>query len=120
MPANTGEDNYTLAMTWLESNFKRITHMLCIYNPTPTPSHSTLLGTITGYVIGLQARTFTLGLVLADGPPGVALLAHVSVMLGATAAGLGLAVRTLARVRCKHTCEHLCEQAQTTVITRSQ
>ena len=47
----------------------------------------------------MQARTFTLGLVRAEGPPGVALLAHASVMLGATAAGLGRAVRTLAHVR---------------------
>ena len=45
--------------------------------------------------------TFTLALVLADGPPGVAFLAHVSTVLGAIAAGLGLAVRTLAHVRCK-------------------
>ena len=99
MPANTDDDSYTLAMTWLESNFKRITHMLYIYNPTPTPSHSTLLGTITGYVKALQARTFTLGLVLAEGPPFVALLTHVSIMLGATLAGSGLAVRALAHVR---------------------
>ena len=74
----------------------------------------------SGYVIGLQARTFTLGLVHADGPPGVALLAHVSIMLGAIAAGLGLAVRTLAHVRCKYTRERLCEQTQTTIIIRSQ
>ena len=47
----------------------------------------------------LQARTFTLGLVLADGPPFVALLTHVSIMLGATLAGSGLAVRALAHVR---------------------
>ena len=60
---------------------------------------------ITGCVIGSQPRTATLGLVLAEGPPGVALLAHASVMLGATAAALGRAVRTLAHVRCKHTCE---------------
>ena len=105
MPANTDDDSYTLAMTWLESNFKRITHMLYVYNPAPTPSHSTLLGTITGYVKALQARTFTLGLVRAEGPPGVALLAHASVMLGATAAGLGRAVRTLAHVSCICTCE---------------
>ena len=93
--------------------------MLCIYTstPTPFPLYSTTL--YSRYVLGLQARTVTLGLVLADGPSGVALLAHVSAMLGATAAGLGLAVRTLAHVRCKHTCER-CEQAQTTVITRSQ
>ena len=58
-----------------------------------------------GSVIGFQARTFTLGLVLAEGPPGVALLAHASVMLGATAAGLGRAVRTLAHIHCKRTCE---------------
>ena len=44
-------------------------------------------------------NTFTLGLVLADGPPGVARLAHVGIMLGATAAGLGRAVHTLAHVR---------------------
>ena len=46
--------------------------------------------------------TFTLGLVLADGPPGFAFLAHVSTMLSATAAGLGFAILTLAHVRCKH------------------
>ena len=55
----------------------------------------------------------TLSLVRADDPPGVALLAHVSVMRGATAAGLGLAVRTLAHVRCKRMREQLCEQTQT-------
>ena len=66
--------------------------------PPPSPLDS-------GYGIGLQARTCTLGLVRADGPPGVALLAHASVMLGATAAALGRAVRTVAHVRCKHTCE---------------
>ena len=68
----------------------------------------------------MHVRTFTLGLVLADGPPGVALLAHVSSIRGATAAGLGLAVRTLApHVACKCTCEQLCEQTQTTVTIRS-
>ena len=56
--------------------------------------------------------TFTLGLVRAEGPPGVALLAHASVMLGATAAGLGRAVRTLAHVRCrKGTSERASERA---------
>ena len=130
MRANTDDDNNALAMFWLESNFKHITHMLYIYNPTPTPSHctllystllySTLLGPITGYVVGLQARTFTLGLVRAEGPPSVALLAHASVMLGAIAAGLGRAVHTLAHVRCKCTCGRLCTQTQTTIITRSQ
>ena len=55
-------------------NVKQVTHMLFI-------------------------NTFTLGLVLAEGPPFVALLAHVSIMLGATLAGLGLAVRALAHVR---------------------
>ena len=49
-------------------------------------------------------RTFTLGLVRAEGPPGLALLAHVSVIRGATAAGLGRAVHALAHVRCKCTC----------------
>ena len=68
----------------------------------------------------LYTRTFTLGLVLAEGPPGVALLTHANTILGATAATLGLAVHTLARVHCEHACEQLCEQAQTTVITRSQ
>ena len=43
--------------------------------------------------------TFTLGLV--EGPPGVAPLAHTSTILGATAAGLGRAVHTLAHVRCE-------------------
>ena len=94
--------------------------MLYIYNPTLTPARSTLVGAITGYVIEWQARTFTLGLVRAEGPPGVALLAHASVMLGATAAGLGLAVHTLAHVRCKCTCGRVCTQTQTTIITRSQ
>ena len=75
---------------------------------------------ITGCVIGSQPRTVTLGLVLAEGPPGVALLAHASVMLGATAAGLGRAVHALAHVRCKYTCEQLCEQAQSTIMIRSQ
>ena len=60
---------------------------------------------ITGCVIGSQPRTATLGLVLAEGPPGVALLAHASSIRGATAAGLGRAVRTLAHVACKYTCE---------------
>ena len=63
--------------------------------------------------------TFTLGLVLAEGPPGVALLTHVSAIRGATAAGLGLAVRALAHVACKRTCEKLCEQTQTTITMRS-
>ena len=63
------------------------------------PLYSTILYSV--YVIGLQARTFTLGLVLAEGPPFVALLAHVSIMLSATAASLGCAVRTLARYLCK-------------------
>ena len=67
--------------------------MLYIYNPTAIASQFTLLGKLR-----VTLRTFTLGLVLAEGPPGVALLAHVSVMLGATAAGLGLAVQTLACV----------------------
>ena len=66
----------------------------------------------------MYSRTFTLGLVLAEGPPGVALLTHVSVMRGATAAGLGLAVQTLAHVACKYTCEQLCEQTRTTTIIR--
>ena len=44
--------------------------------------------------------TFTLGIVRADGPPDFAFLAHVSTMLGATAAGFGLAILTLAHVRC--------------------
>ena len=87
---------------------------------TPTSSQSTLLSTITRYVIEWQARTFTFGLVRAEGPPGVALLAHVSVMLGATGAALGRAVRTLAHVRCKCTGEQLCEQTQTTIIIGSQ
>ena len=43
-------------------------------------------------------NTFTLGLVLADSPPAVAILAHVCTMLGAAAAGLGRTVRTLAHV----------------------
>ena len=51
-----------------------------------------------------NTRTFTLGLVRAEGPPDVALLAHASAMLGATAAGLGRAVRTLAHVHYKYTC----------------
>ena len=63
-------------------------------------------------------NTFTLGLVVTEGPPGLALLAHVSVMLGATAAGLGLAVQTLAHVRCKCTCEQSCEQTRTTITIR--
>ena len=67
----------------------------------------------------MQARTFTLGLVRAEGPPGLALLAHVSSIRGATAAALGRAVRTLAHVRCRHICEQLREQKQTTIITRS-
>ena len=86
-----------------------------IYNPTPL----TLTLFYSGYVIGLHVRTFTLGLVRAEDPPGVALLAHASVMLGATAAGLGLAVRTLAHVRCKYTCERLSEQTQTKINIRS-
>ena len=53
---------------------------------------------ITGCVIGSQPRTATLGLVLAEGPPGVALLAHASSIRGATAAGLRRAVRTDAHV----------------------
>ena len=53
----------------------------------------------------LCIRTFTLGLVLAEGPPCVARLAYVSVMLGATAAALRRAVRTLAHVSCKRTSE---------------
>ena len=65
-------------------------------------------------------NTFTLGLVVTEGPPGLALLAHVSVMLGATTAGLGRAVRTLAHVRCKRICEELCEPTQTVTRTRSQ
>ena len=93
MPANT--DDNTIATVWLESNVKRITHMPYMYNPTPL----NLLGTITGCVIGLQGRTCTLGLVLAEGPPGVARLANVSSIRGATVAGLGLAVRTHAHVR---------------------
>ena len=44
-------------------------------------------------------NTFTFGLVCAEGPPGVARLAHASAMLGAIAAGLGRAVHTLAHVR---------------------
>ena len=47
----------------------------------------------------VYARTFTLGLVRADSPPSVALFAHVSTRLGASATGLGLAVQTLAHVR---------------------
>ena len=70
-----------------------MTHTLLL-----APSHSTLLGPIMGCVTWLQARTFTLGLVLVEGPPGVALLAHISSVRGATAAGLGLAVRTQAHV----------------------
>ena len=101
--------------------------MLYIYNPTPTPARPTLVGAITRYVIEWQARTFTLGLVRADGPPGGALLTHVSTVLGTTSAGLGSAVRTLAHVRCKCTCgqlcgqlcEQSCEQTQTTIIIRS-
>ena len=50
-----------------------------------------------------RITTFTLALVLAESPAGVARLAHVSAVLGAAAAGLGLAVRTLAHVRCEHT-----------------
>ena len=71
----------------------------------------TLLGTITGCVVALQARTFTLGLVRAEGPPGVARLAHASAMLGAITAGLGLAVRTHAHVRCNITCAVTTETA---------
>ena len=52
----------------------------------------------SGYVKQSPARTFALGLVRAEGPPGVALLAHVSSIRGATAAGLGRAVRTDAHV----------------------
>ena len=61
---------------------------------------------------GFTATDFpvTLGLVLADDPTGLALLAHVSSIRGATAAGLGRAVRTLAHVRCKCTGGQLCEQ----------
>ena len=69
-----------------------------IYIPTSTPCDSNPLGTTTGNVTASQTRTFTLGLVRAEGPPDVALLAHASVMLGATAAELGRAVRTLAHV----------------------
>ena len=67
----------------------------------------------------MQARTFTLGLVRAEGPPGLALLAHASVMLGATGAALGRAVDTLAHVRCRHICEQSCEPTHTTIIIRS-
>ena len=106
MYTNTDDDHNALAMIWLEANSKQITGMLYIHGPTP--AHSTLLYTtlyyftlpvtITGYVIEWQARTFTLGLVRAEGPPGLALLAHASVMLAATGAGLGRAVWTLAHV----------------------
>ena len=54
------------------------------------------------------------------GIPWVALLAHASVMLGATAAALGRAVRTLAHVPYRHICERLCEQTQTTIKIGSQ
>ena len=67
-----------------------------------------------------MGTTFTLGLVRAEGPPVLALLAHASVMLGATAAGLGRAVRALAHVRCKRICETLREQTWTTITARSQ
>ena len=92
-----------LALPCLRAKLKWVTAVLYIYTTTTTltPFESTLLGTIAGYVIAWQALTFTLGLIRAKGPPGVALLAHVSVIRGTTAAGLGRAVRTLAQVRCK-------------------
>ena len=46
----------------------------------------------------LFISTFTLSFVRAEGPALIAFLAHASIMLGATAAGLGLAVRTLTHV----------------------
>ena len=103
-------------MTSLASNLKQITRTRYIYDANPT------LPTLrySGYVIGSQLRTRTLGLVLAEGPPGVALLAHASVMRGATAAGLGLAVHALAHVRCKRICEQLCEQTQTMIMIGAQ
>ena len=86
---------------WLGSN--KTSREFLAPNPNPnktssTPCDSNPLGIITGNVSASQARTCTLGLVRAEGPPGVALLAHASVMRGATAAGLGRAVRTYAHV----------------------
>ena len=63
----------------------------------------------------MPSRTFTLGLVRFELPPGVTLLAYASAMLDATAAGLGRAVRTLAHVRYKYTCVQSREQAQSTI-----
>ena len=90
-----------------------------IYHSTSAPCDSNPLGTIAGSVRASQARTFAVGLVRTEGPPGFAVLAHVSSIRGATAAGLGRAVRTLAHVRCKCTCETLREQTQTTIMIGS-
>ena len=103
---------HTFAANTHAINYVVVVAAVVLLAPPPNPLYS-------GYVIGLQGRTFTLGLVRADGPPGVALLAHVSIMLGAIAAGLGRAVRTLAYVRCKYTREQLCAQTQA-IIVRSQ